>query len=101
MYDYEAKYSNTNTKYTFPIDIDNDVCNQIYDFAIKAHDSLGCKGLTRADFRLDTNNNLKPYILEINTLPGLTEHSLVPKIAKNAGISFDKLISMIIEDALN
>ena len=84
-----------------PKDLDNNICDKIYDFALNAHDALGCKGLTRADFRLDSSNNLKPFILEINTLPGLTEHSLVPKIAKNVGINFDELILMIIEDALN
>ena len=101
IYDYEAKYYSANTEYVIPKDLNNNICDLIYDFALKAHDALGCKGLTRADFRLDSSNNLKPFILEINTLPGLTEHSLVPKIAKNAGINFDELILMIIEDALN
>ena len=101
LYDYNAKYSSKNTKYVIPKDLDNEVNYKIRDFALKAHKSLGCKGLTRADFRLDANNNLIPVLLEINTLPGLTEHSLVPKIAKNEGIDFDELISMIIEDALN
>ena len=101
LYDYNAKYSSKHTKYIFPKDLGNEVEFEIHDFALKAHKSLGCKGLTRADFRLDINNNLKPVLLEINTLPGLTDHSLVPKIARNAGIDFDELISMIIEDALN
>ena len=101
LYDYNAKYSSKHTKYVFPKDLNNEVEFEIHDYALKAHKSLGCKGLTRADFRLDINNNLKPILLEINTLPGLTDHSLVPKIAKNVGIDFDELISMIIEDALN
>ena len=101
LYDYNAKYSSNETNYISPKDLDDEVNSKIRNFALLAHKSLGCKGLTRADFRLDTNNNLEPVLLEINTLPGLTEHSLVPKIAKNEGIDFDELISMIIKDALS
>ncbi len=62
--------------------------------------ALGCKGITRSDFIVSNNIAIEPTLLEINTLPGLTKHSLVPKIAKNAGINFDDLILMIIKDAL-
>ena len=101
LYDYAAKYSSNNTKYIFPIDLNKNIQSLLYENALKAHKSLGCKGLTRADFRLDSNNNFSPILLEINTLPGLTSHSLVPKIFKNAGIDFVKLIAMIIKDAFN
>ena len=101
IYDYTAKYSSDDTKYIFPTDLNKNIQSLLHENALKAHSSLGCKGITRVDFRLDSKNNFLPILLEINTLPGLTSHSLVPKIFQNAGIDFVKLISMIIEDALN
>ncbi len=66
--------------------------------AIKAHFALGCSGATRVDFIIDENSS--PYILEVNTLPGMTTTSLLPKIAKSAGLSFNDLIEEIIRLAL-
>ena len=68
--------------------------------ALSAHKAIGSKGITRSDFIISEEANDKVYLLEINTLPGLTRHSLVPKIANNAGFTFDKLISIILKDAL-
>ena len=88
------------TKYIIPEDLNIDHEDMLKKFSMFAHKSLGCKGVTRSDFIIPYNNSDEPILLEINTLPGLTKHSLVPKIAKNAGIDFDSLIEMIIKDAL-
>ena len=100
FYDYESKYESNNTKYVAPDNLSIKQKTLVKNFALSAHTTLGCKGVTRADFIVPKNESADPILLEINTLPGLTKHSLVPKIAKNSGISFDNLISMIIEEAL-
>jgi len=100
FYDYNAKYFSEETKYIIPEDLNIDHEDMLKKFSMFAHKSLGCKGVTRSDFIIPYNNSDEPILLEINTLPGLTKHSLVPKIAKNAGINFDSLIEMIIKDAL-
>ena len=69
--------------------------NKLEEYALKAHKALGCRGLTRSDFRLSINQLENPVLLEINTSPGLTSHSLVPKIANNSGLSYDELIVKI------
>ena len=101
FYDYNAKYKSDKNNYTKPDNLSISLKNKIEQYAISAHKALGCKGVTRSDFIVSDNPDQEPSLLEINTLPGLTKHSLVPKIAKNAGITFDDLISMIIKDALN
>ena len=100
FYDYNAKYFSEETKYFIPEGLNINYEDMVKKFSISAHKSLGCKGVTRSDFIIPYNNSDEPILLEINTLPGLTKHSLVPKIAKNAGINFDSLIEMIIKDAL-
>ena len=70
--------------------------NEVENIALKAHKLLGCRGVTRSDFRFNKN---KFYLLEVNTQPGMTELSLVPEIAKYKGISFYNLIKWIINDA--
>ena len=101
FYDYNAKYKSDKNNYTKPDNLSVLLKNKIEQYAISAHKALGCKGVTRSDFIVTDNPDQEASLLEINTLPGLTKHSLVPKIAKNAGISFDDLILMIIKDALN
>ena len=101
FYDYNAKYKSDKNNYIKPDNLATLLKNKIGQYAVAAHKALGCKGVTRSDFIVPENSDQEPSLLEINTLPGLTKHSLVPKIAKNAGISFDDLISMIIKDALN
>ena len=100
FYNYKSKYESNNTKYIIPEDLSENQKTLLKNFALSAHTSLGCKGVTRSDFIVPNEESKAPILLEINTLPGLTKHSLVPKIAKNNGLSFDDLITKIIEDAL-
>jgi D-alanine-D-alanine ligase len=101
FYDYNTKYKSDKNNYIKPDNLSTLLKNKIRQNAVTAHKALGCKGVTRSDFIVPDNPNKEPSLLEINTLPGLTKHSLVPKIAKNAGVNFDNLISKIIKDALN
>ena len=101
FYNYNAKYKNSKTRYIIPTDISNSTKNKLEEYALKAHKALGCRGLTRSDFRLPANQLENPVLLEINTSPGLTSHSLVPKIAKYSGLSYDELIAKILDRALN
>ena len=100
FYDYKSKYKSSRTKYVIPKNIGAYQKELLESFSLSAHKILGCKGVTRADFIVPDEPSIQPVLLEINTLPGLTKHSLVPKIAQNNGINFDDLISMIIKDAL-
>jgi D-alanine-D-alanine ligase len=95
FYGYEDKYTKGATSYMCPARLDEKTASLISEDAIKAHISLGCKIYSRVDFRLSIEN--KPYILEVNTVPGMTETSLVPKSAATAGMSFSKFLSRIIE----
>ena len=99
FYDYQSKYESDNTKYVVPKDLSISHKRLLETFALSAHTSLACKGVTRADFIVPYEESIKPILLEINTLPGLTKHSLVPKIAQNNYLDFDNLITKIIEDA--
>ena len=97
FYDYEAKYSvNAKTKHIIPVELPKNKLNEVMDLSLKAHKIIGCKGVTRSDFKYYKN---KFYLLEINTQPGMTRLSLVPEIAKYKGISFIKLIEWILKDA--
>ena len=97
FYDYEAKYNpKANTKHIIPVNLTKKNLNKITDIAHKAHKVLGCRGVTRSDFKF---NKGKFYLLEINTQPGMTKLSLVPEIANYVGISFIKLIEWILKDA--
>ncbi len=97
FYDYEAKYnSKSNTKHLIPVNIKKDYLHQAMNIAYKAHKIIGCKGVTRSDFKFHNN---KFYLLEINTQPGMTNLSLVPEIARYHDISFKNLIEWIISDA--
>ncbi len=97
FYDYEAKYSvNAKTEHIIPVKLPKNKLNEVMDLSFKAHKIIGCKGVTRSDFKFYKN---KFYLLEINTQPGMTKLSLVPEIAKYRGISFIKLIEWILKDA--
>ena len=98
LYDYECKYNKGMTEYFCPANIDKDLTKAIQESALKIHKLLGCRHYSRADFRLDENG--KAWFLELNTLPGMTETSLVPKAAKASGLSFPELIQTIINEAL-
>ena len=97
FYDYEAKYSaKAATKHIIPVELDKKDLNNVMNIALKAHKLIGCKGVTRSDFKF---NKGKFYLLETNTQPGMTKLSLVPEIAEYSGISFINLIEWIIRDA--
>ena len=97
FYDYQAKYNvKSKTKHIIPVKINKQKMTEVLNIALKAHNAIGCKGVTRSDFKFYKN---KFYLLEINTQPGMTSLSLVPEIAKYNSISFLKLIEWIIKDA--
>ena len=97
FYDYEAKYnSNAKTKHIIPVNLGKKDLQKITTITRKAHQLIGCKGVTRSDFKFYKG---KFYMLEINTQPGMTKLSLVPEIANYAGISFIQLIEWILKDA--
>ena len=97
FYDYQAKYNtNAKTQHIIPVDLDKNKLNEVLNIALKAHKKIGCRGITRSDFKFYKN---KFYLLEINTQPGMTSLSLVPEIAKYYNISFESLINKILSDA--
>ena len=97
FYDYQAKYnSNAKTEHIIPVNLPKKKLNEVTNIALKAHQIIGCSGVTRSDFKY---YNGKFYILEINTQPGMTKLSLVPEIASYKGINFLKLIEWILKDA--
>ena len=97
FYDYEAKYNiKAKTQHIIPVDISRDNFKKVLNIAFKAHNLIGCKGVTRSDFKFFKG---KFYLLEINTQPGMTKLSLVPEIAAYNGMSFIDLIEWILKDA--
>ncbi len=102
FYDYEAKYLRDDTEYLCPCGLGAEVEAQIKAEALQAFRAIGCTGWGRVDFLMDEpekNKAQKHYFLEVNTSPGMTDHSLVPMAAKAAGISFDALVIKILESA--
>ena len=97
FYDYQAKYnSKAKTKHIIPVELSKKDFDKLMDLALKAHKLMGCRGVTRSDFKFYKG---RFYLLEINTQPGMTNLSLVPEIAAFHGISFIKLIRLILKDA--
>ncbi len=97
FYDYQAKYnSKAKTEHIIPVNLNKKDYNKLMNVSYKAHKLIGCRGVTRSDFKFF---NGKFYLLEINTQPGMTNLSLVPEIANYHGINFIKLIEMILNDA--
>lgn len=100
FYDYEAKYTDGFAEHIFPAEIPDNIYKMTLEHALKIHQFLGCKTISRSDFRYNPKNNTLK-MLEINTHPGFTELSLVPEIAKlTKGIDFNELVKIIIEDSL-
>ncbi|MFK5985020.1 MAG: D-alanine--D-alanine ligase [Pseudomonadota bacterium] len=97
FYDYQAKYKLDDTLYFCPCGLEQEIEQQVQQLAKKAFASIGCIGWGRVDFMLDEKQ--QPWLIELNTVPGLTSHSLVPMAAKQAGKSFDQLIISIIKAA--
>jgi D-alanine-D-alanine ligase len=101
FYDYEAKYAPGGSKHILPAPVPAEIYEECRRLALASHAALGCRGVTRSDFRYD---DTKPgtqglAVLEVNTQPGMTETSLVPEMAQHAGISFEELVDWMVEDA--
>jgi D-alanine-D-alanine ligase len=101
FYDYEAKYAPGGSRHLLPAPISPIVYQEVRRLALAAHRALGCRGVSRADFRWDDSAEGTGGLvcLEVNTQPGMTETSLVPEIAAHAGISFVELVGWMVEDA--
>ena len=98
LYDYECKYTKGMTSYLCPADLTNELTLKIQNIALNIYKLLGCRHYSRVDFILD--EELTPWFLEVNTLPGMTETSLIPKSVHAAGMDFKMLIKTIIEESL-
>ncbi|MDC7785347.1 D-alanine--D-alanine ligase [Rhodoplanes sp. TEM] len=101
FYDYEAKYAPGGSRHVLPAEIKPNVYQHVRTLALRAHRALGCRGVSRADFRFDDGQEGTSglFCLEVNTQPGMTETSLVPEMAAHAGIPFEELVEWMVEDA--
>ncbi len=99
FYDYEAKYISNDTEYLFEIDLPADLLQRVQLLSLNAHQALGCSVFSRVDWMID-RKTMNPYVLEVNTIPGFTDHSLLPKSAARVGLSFDALCQRIIDLSL-
>ena len=101
FYDYDAKYAVGGSKHECPAKLSPNIYQNIQRLSLKAHQAIGCRGVSRSDFRYDDRHSQEGDIvwLEVNTQPGMTPTSLVPELALNAGISFGELVSWMVEDA--
>ena len=97
FYDYSNKYTSGATDYIVPAHIDAEIAARVQELAVKAHEALGCSGYSRSDFRLSPDNDV--YILEVNTAPGMTATSLVPKAARAVGVSMPQFVKAIMNMA--
>jgi len=101
FYDFDSKYTEGLTDHICPAEIPEDITQLCLDYALKAHQILGCKGASRTDFRWDDEQGAAGlFVLETNTQPGMTALSLVPEQAKYMGISYEQLVEMIVREAL-
>ncbi|MEM6384015.1 MAG: D-alanine--D-alanine ligase [Pseudomonadota bacterium] len=101
FYDYDAKYAEGGSEHILPAEVPSDIYSRVQAYSLAAHQALGCRGVTRADFRFDDMpmGTGELICLEVNTQPGMTPTSLVPEIAAYAGHSFEELVSWMVEDA--
>ncbi len=101
FYDYDAKYAQGGSTHVCPADLKGNLYQKVQELALRAHRALGCRGVSRTDFRYDdTPHGTGALIaLEVNTQPGMTETSLVPELAAYAGLSFGELVRWMVEDA--
>ena len=98
FYNYKAKYDENGSSHKIPADIPKVIYNKALSWALKAHQIIGCKGISRTDFRYDPNNE-KLYMLELNTQPGMTHTSLSPEQAAYCGLNMKDMIEILIEEA--
>jgi D-alanine-D-alanine ligase len=96
FYDYDAKYASGGSSHVVPAEIDAPIYDEAMQLALMAHQTLGCRGVTRADLRCDGDDL---YLLEINTQPGMTPTSLVPEQAAHVGLSFQDLCVWMVDNA--
>ncbi len=101
FYGYDAKYAKGGSVHVLPAKIKPKIYHEVQDLALRAHRALGCRGVSRADFRFDESKGESGELvcLEVNTQPGMTETSLVPDMAAYAGLSFGELVEWMVEDA--
>jgi D-alanine-D-alanine ligase len=101
FYDYDAKYAPGGSKHLLPAPLKPNVYEEVRRLALKAHQALGCRGVSRADFRYDDRIEGMQglFCLEVNTQPGMTQTSLVPELAAHAGMTFEELVRWMVEDA--
>jgi D-alanine-D-alanine ligase len=101
FYDYDAKYALGGSIHILPAEIKPNIYHQVQELALTAHQALGCRGVSRADFRYDDTpgGTGELVCLEVNTQPGMTETSLVPELAAYDGYSFGELVRWMVEDA--
>ncbi|MGA8172249.1 MAG: D-alanine--D-alanine ligase [Methylocystis sp.] len=100
-YDYQAKYAKGGSKHILPANLKPNIYQKVQQLALEAHRALGCRGVSRADFRYDDRpgGTGELVVLEVNTQPGMTETSLVPEMAAYAGFSFGELVRWMVQDA--
>ncbi len=101
FYDYRSKYAPGGSRHILPAEIPHDIYRKCQQYALLAHEALGCRGVTRADYRYDDAPGVEHplVLLEINTQPGMTGTSLVPELAAHAGHSFEALVTWMVSDA--
>ena len=101
FYDYKAKYEEGASRHILPAEIPNDIYRKIQQYSLAAHTALGCRGVSRADFRFDDSagSDGELICLEVNTQPGMTPTSLVPELAEHSGHSFAELANWMVQDA--
>ncbi|HEX2147543.1 MAG TPA: D-alanine--D-alanine ligase, partial [Pseudorhizobium sp.] len=101
FYNYDAKYVAGGSKHILPAEISPDVYQKVQSYALMAHEAMGCRGVSRSDFRYDDRASQAGEIvwLEVNTQPGMTPTSLVPEMAAQSGYSFGELVRWMVEDA--
>lgn len=97
FYNYQSKYTSGRTEYIVPARLSQALTKEVQWLALRTHQGIGCRGCTRVDFRVDPDG--KPFVLEINTVPGMTETSLLPKAAAVAGMTYDQLVAKIVQSA--
>jgi len=98
FYDYQAKYKKSDTRYVCPASLRQGPLNRMQVLAVQAYEVIGCDGAARVDFRLSRQG--RPVILEINTIPGMTERSLLPMAAAQAGMTYDELVERMLKSAM-
>jgi D-alanine-D-alanine ligase len=99
FYNFTAKYGKASTRYICPALLSPKLEGRLREASLRAYQALGCRGAARVDFRVHTNG--RPYILELNTIPGMTERSLLPMAAAQAGLTYDDLVERMLQDALS